>query len=372
MDDLTNIVISPISINEGMAGSKRLFNLFYYLKDDKKYKLYNFYFSLQRKSYRNKKIISKCLSSNYYTFHFLLLFKLLKKQKRNKKILYYYGQPDISNFWFFPIIKLLGYKVVFDIVEDYSNYKNFHSISQKIRIKTKVFFSKRIKHFCDAIITINEYLNKLYQHINKPQILLPISYLEKNYMNGNNNYKNKKIKIFYGGSYEYKDDIENLISSFDEIYKKNKNIELHLTGKGFKNINEKLENITESREGIIYHGYINDNKYFELINSCDILCVPRKNIGFALSGYPFKFGEFMFSGNVVLASKIKSLTKDFSDKELCFYDPQIKGDLRRKIEFLINNPEERYKIGQRGKSKAKELFNSKEHAKLLKNFINSL
>jgi len=106
-----------------------------------------------------------------------------------------------------------------------------------------------------------------------------------------------------------------LIEAFTIVYKSNKNINLFLTGKGEKNnINKVLKKINK-KEGIKYLGYLSDNDFYRFIQDSDILCMVRTKSNFADAGFPFKLGEYLASGNPVIASNVGDVKYYLEDKK---------------------------------------------------------
>lgn len=371
-DNVINLKIAPISLTGGMAGSKRLMNLVQFLKEYQDVNIENIIVSdkayLPGHGIKVKQIKQKSkLIGN------LSLYRYLKKSSDKCMVLYYYGQPDIINFFLFFLLRKKGIKIIFDIVEDYSTYTNFTNTFNKWNIRSSMLLLSKLSLIANGIIVINNYLYKRIIKITKnklPIIKLPVS-INKHDFSTQNKVQSDTLKVFYGGAFVYKDGVRELIEAFSEISVTNPNIRLILTGKGMEKditqINELLSKLGNKQ--INFLGYVSDEQYFKLIKSCDILCMPRKNIPFAIAGFPFKLGEYLGTGNAVLSSSIGELPEMFNHDEICFYDPDNEYDLRDKLKNLLKDSFYRKSLGIKGREKAFELFNSENHALILYKFI---
>ena len=74
------------------------------------------------------------------------VFLYSKKKQGRSNILLHYGQPSIENIWLLITAKLMGYKIVHDIVEDYSLFdcSELHFLS-RIKQWTKKYLSQFIQ-----------------------------------------------------------------------------------------------------------------------------------------------------------------------------------------------------------------------------------
>src|ERR1700759_1327334 len=123
-----NVVFFPESVNFGLAGTNRLQNIIYYLKKEGVPSLHNI--ALEDKSklfdkgdgtlflaaYREiyyAPSIRRFAGHIFQTARYLLKFK----KRRSRNVIYFYGEIDLKNFFFVIWSKLIGYRVVIDIVE---------------------------------------------------------------------------------------------------------------------------------------------------------------------------------------------------------------------------------------------------------------
>jgi len=383
-----NIIFSSISIFSGMAGTKRLNNFATNLKK-RNITINNLIFKkktikqeLKLKGEKNGIVFLNIQYSLFNIFSIIIFyfkgFKFIKNQyiKSKKNIYYNYGYPNIRNVPLIIWAKILGYKILFDIVEDNFSIKHFKSLAAKIKNFSSQFFFKRIFWLANGAIAISTYLENQLIKISKGKfsvINIPISILKKNF-NIETPLKehNVEVKIFYGGSFGEKDGLKYLLEAFERVADQFPESKLILTGKGSKSDMElffKELKCLKNKNKIECLGYVDENKYYRIINSVDMHCMTRINTPFANAGFPFKLGEMLASGKPVIVSKVGDIPVVIKQNEAILIEPESVEELVRAISYLINNKKEAYEIGNKGKKLAYKLFDADILSKQLYNFL---
>jgi glycosyltransferase involved in cell wall biosynthesis len=382
-----------VSCFDGMASSMRVRNLMEPLLEKELITLSNLIYQKDNKESIGKKgtlnnirfkVIGFRLSNPFSVFGFLFGgFSFLRKCKQpgSKNILYNYNNPDIKNILFILWAKLIGYKVVFDIIED-NNYQAHVGFINKFRIKTSVFFFNHCRYFTDGMIGISQHLYKQIQKVTKdkiPSCLIPIT-VNLRYFNKktatNGIADTEKIKIFYGGSFGQKDGLIYLIQAFDEVNTVYPDVELILTGLGNKqdmdNILEQVEKCA-NKKNILYKGFLDTATYYTLLNECDIFCMTRVNSKFANAGFPFKLGEFLASGKAVVATSVGDVPNYlFNDINALLIQPDSVDEIIDALIILIENPEKRETLGIQARKTAERCFDSDSIGVKLLSFFQSV
>lgn len=300
-------------------------------------------------------------------FNFLIKSFLAIKQMKQKKynnILYVYGYPDLENIFIILFAKSLKYKILFDIIEDNFTQNDYRSLKNRIRNYSSLFFMKYISLIANGAIAISSNIKEQLETICKkhfPVELIPISVDLVNFPSIKEN-DNNEIRLFYGGSFGEKDNIELLLDAFDTVSKSFENVKIVMTGKGAKrNMDEfyKLIQINSSKDKIIFKGFLPLKDYYYTLNDCDIMCVIRSKSAFANGGFPFKLGEYLASGKAVIASDVSDVNYYLKDKiNAILIRPGSKDDLVQAMETLITNRDLRVKIGEEGRRAAKKYFDN--------------
>jgi glycosyltransferase involved in cell wall biosynthesis len=362
----TQIIFMPVSYDKGMAGNQRLKNLVEVLKEEN---------ILCKNIIIRKEFITEYEDPNithikYKASSILSLIRLpfsiynvLKKNKlqSGKNIIYHTGYPNIQNRYIFFLAKFLSYKIIFDIVEDnyaISNYKSFYA---KIRIKSSLYYFKKLYKISNGAIYINEHLQTLIKKKNKrifPLYKIPISINPKEFDKNNVITPNKKI--FYGGSFGHKDGLQYLLEAFDKIADSNEDCQLVITGKANQKneaVFQKLLMKIKNKNKVILKGYLEREEYIKTLQSCFIHCVTRNKTDFAKGGFPFKLGEMLSTGNPVISTKVGEVENYLSNKvNALLIEAESTLDLYDAINFIINNTEKAIAIGEQGKKTAIQEF----------------
>jgi glycosyltransferase involved in cell wall biosynthesis len=381
----------PISVFTGMAGTMRLQNLIFNLKDNPNLRITNFIINSENSEEPENKIYEdkvKKICFNYTLKNpikiILLSFSIISNLRylysRNfHNVIYNYGYPNIKNFLIFIGAKSIGYKIVFDIVEDNQTIKKYKSILSAIKIRSSIFLFNHIYWFADGAIAISQHLlQKLVQVSNNrfPVIHIPISINSAIFNTSAHKIDNHDvIKIFYGGSYGNKDGIEFLLMAFDEIVEENPNCRLLLSGRGserdmtaFMKLLKAVKNIKK----VDYLGYLSYDEYIRQLQTADIVCMTRNGSSYANSGFPFKLGEMLASGKPVIASKVGDVSVYLDDQSALLVKPESVDELKSAIRYLILNKEKAFEIGIKGREVAFRNFDSKILAGTLYEFLINL
>jgi glycosyltransferase involved in cell wall biosynthesis len=375
IDKGCNIVIMGVSCFDGMASSMRVRNLFEPLVQKKLITASNLIYQKDNREPIGKqgvindinfRIIGFRLANIFSVFTFFgggISFLHHSKKKGCKNIIYNYNAPDIKNIFFILYGRLIGYKIIFDIIED-NSFEAHVGLVNKFRIKSSVFLFKRSRYFASAMVGISDHLYKLIQTVTQnkiPAYLIPIT-VNLNYFKKINTAKKDKLQIFYGGSFGKKDGLEYLISAFDEVSKRHHNIDLILTGMGHKQdmdrINVQIEKAI-NKDRIIYKGFLSTSDYYTLLNECDIFCMTRVNSKFANAGFPFKLGEFLASGKAVVATNVGDVPNYlFNGINALVINPDSVKELVDALLLLIEDAAKRESLGTEARKTAERFFDS--------------
>ena len=386
-----NIVILGVSCFDGMASSMRVRNLINPLIEKNFVMANNLIYQKDNKEPIGKtgtknnirfKVIGVSLKNIFSIFPFFyggLAFIKYCKAKKQKNILYNYNYPDIKNIVFILYARMIGYKVIFDIIED-NNYQGHTGLINKFRLRTSVFLFRFSRHFTDAMLGISKHLFLLIKNSFKekvPAYLVPIT-VNLAYFNTTQTEisNNKNLKIFYGGSFGQKDGLEYLIAAFDEVASSFNDIELVFSGlahsQDFEKINQQIQKATNHKR-ILYKGYLGTDDYYALLNSCDIFCMTRVDSKFANAGFPFKLGEFLASGKAIIATRVGDVPDYLvNDKNALLISPNSVDEIAAALKILISDAAKRQALGIEARKTAERYFDSENISKELLAIFNSV
>jgi len=381
-----HILVFGIPLREGMAGSVRVRNLLYPLVSDASVTINNLYFALQAdglsdagrsdelKIDLNFKSVFSILSYLYKSLYFIN--KCFISGKKN--VFYLYETPDIKTFIPLAFAKLMGYKVVLDIVEDNSEAASFGGRINKIRIQSGAYILKNFQSLIDLNIVISSHLEKLLLQYTQPHkvVFIPVTMDISKFIT-NDILKKEVNTLFYGGSFGKKDGLPLLLEAFEAVCKEHPTLQLVLTGKGenVDDFNEFMSLVQKSNfvDRISYKGFIPSAEYQGLLNSCEIFCVIRDNSGAANTGFPSKLAEYLATGKAVIVTNVGDVASYLVDKEnALLVPPEDLDSLVAAIRYLINNPEQVNVIGSKGREVAINRFNNRIESQKLFNVLHGI
>jgi len=284
---------------------------------------------------------------------------IFSNRSNDNNYIYVYDGISIENLVIILVSRIFGFRIVLDIVEDYSLHEENISFLLRMKLQSIEIFERLSPFLSNRVIVISEYLKLKYLTILKDEsrlVHIPISAdCSKDIDPNSNKLRSKPIRIVYSGSYGKKDAVDVLINAFLLILQMSIDAELHLLGIG-SNTKKILNDQTNER--IIYHGYLLKDEYYSFLNSCDILCMTRSGSKYANAGFPFKLGDYLATGKPVIATNVSDIHKYLVDKhDIVLVKPDSVDDFKDALLYLINHELEAGKIGQNGLQKCKMYFN---------------
>lgn len=293
-----------------------------------------------------------------------------KSDQRN--ILYYYGGPTVENLPFLLYAKRMGYKLVFDIVEELEDFSEQRHLLGKIKANSLVWLDKHLDKFADGLVVISHYLMNRYRKKlgdDFPMLLVPIAAsvqeteAKKSF--------GKPIRFVYSGSFNNKDGVENLIDAFISKRKTMPDAQLYLTGKG-QNA-ETYRQRVEGEEQINFVGYLDDVAFYQFLKDADILCMTRVGSDFANAGFPFKLGEYLATGNPVIASRVGDVDRYLNNSEdALLIEPDDVSAIAEAMEYSVQNQDTVLEMGRRGREKCRQYFDPVTNSRALCDFFKEI
>jgi len=386
MKDPLNIVFFPHSVNYGLAGTNRLQNIIHYLRKEENITISNI--ALEDKSKLFDKGSDKFIKEyaevyygpsvfNFITHIFITIGWLHKfKKSGSGNLLYFYDYIDIKNFFFVLWARLIGYKVVVDVVEDRETVKTFKSFFNKLKYKSSVYFLKNLSWFADGVIVISTHIeDKIKLYCPKaPIFFLPVTYNTYLFQTKNGVKKADKPTVFYSGSFNDKDGLPFLLEALAKVKVTGKSFSFVLSGMGTPAEMELFWSSVKKfnlADEVDYRGFLSRADYMKVLTEeSDILCVTRVNSAFANAGFPFKLGEFLATGKPVIVSKVGDIQKYLSTDQAYLIEPGQTQSIAEALMNILNDREEANRRGINGKAVALHHFGHDNYATPLVKFFN--
>ncbi|HEY5122574.1 MAG TPA: glycosyltransferase family 4 protein [Ignavibacteria bacterium] len=286
-------------------------------------------------------------------------------RNRNRKytnIIYNSGGINVENFLFILWAKILGYKLIFAIEEDYSFFKDEIKLISRFKFWTIERLDFLTCHWATAIIVISTYLrNKYIKRTKKSVVLIPITAIQN--FNEDKKVFNDPLNVLYAGTFADKDGVKDIIEGFMLFNNFFKNAQLILTGKSAQQLIYKEK--FKAQKNLIFKGYLQDDEFYQMLRDADILCMCRTESGFANAGFPFKLGEYLATGNPVICTKVSDVETYLTDQDAYLINPNSPQAIADTLTKIVNNPEAAKIKGINGLEKCRKYFSPEANGRLL-------
>lgn len=288
---------------------------------------------------------------------------------RNSKyinVIYNSGGISIENILFIFWAKILGYKLIFAIEEDYTFFRDKIKLISRFKFWTIKRLDFLTCHWAEAIIVISKYLRDKYLKLTKKNVvLIPIT-ARLNY-NENKKTFNTPLNVIYAGTFADKDGVEDIIEGFLLFNDVFKNAQLILTGKSAQQLQYKEK--FSSQKSIIFRGYVPDEEFYQILRDADILCMCRTESDFANAGFPFKLGEYLATGNPVICTRVSDVETYLSERDAYLINPNNSKEISEALGEIVKNPETARIKGINGLEKCQKFFSPESNGKLMYDLI---
>lgn len=220
--------------------------------------------------------------------------------------------------------------------------------------------NEKLIYFADEITVSNNFLKKKYggtiiRHGRDTDNFNPQKYNKKLLREKYKINDSKKVIMFLGTLREHKG-VEILISAVSMI--KNKNIVLFIVGvEDNDNYCKKLTKTAKEVLGDKYKGFGIQpfEKIPEFLTIADIMVIPQKKSFAAIGQVPAKVFDAMAMAKPIIATNVSDLP-EILDGCGWIIEPENPEKLAKTIEYVLDNPEETEKMGQKARQKCIEKY----------------
>ena len=275
------------------------------------------------------------------------MFILLKK-----KPLVFFTYPSslttIQNRILFRFCKYLNLKIILDVQDTIEQSEAIGNGRSKLNNKIEKYCLKHAK----LLLILNE---KMWQYI-KNQYDLP----SKNILISPNGFEkrfieeypapyksiNNRFNICYIGGITKNRGIDILVQACIELHEKYPYMKLDLIGFYGEGISKDLKEVIETSDFIFRKG-VPRKEIIKMFQDVDTFVMPyNPNEGYLNRSSPTKLYEYIGCGKPIICTKCESLIEIGKDDSILYVDYDIE-DFKRKIEFLIKNPQIREEMSKK-------------------------
>jgi glycosyltransferase involved in cell wall biosynthesis len=211
---------------------------------------------------------------------------------------------------------------------------------------------------------ISRYLENKYRKDFKGKVvLLPISasVQSKNLKSGYNN----PVIFLYAGTFSEKDGLELLLPAFEVVNSRFPNTKLLLTGHASDKRLKEISSLIRSPQ-IELKGLLPEDQFYRTLMEADILLMTRVNSEFANAGFPYKVGEYLATGNTVIATDVSDISYYLENKkDALIIEPGNEAQLIEAMTFCLENEDLCLQIGKKGQETCAGYFNPSQNSKIL-------
>lgn len=296
-------------------------------------------------------------------------WQVYKKAKKAKADLYHFHDAELIPIAI--LLRLGGAKIIYDIHEDLPlQIQSKHYLHPVFKFplallaKTAEWISTRI--FFTGIVAATPDIARRFA-MDKTIIVQNFPRLEEIIDTKSNIlHTNQENNICYIGGISKERGIFEIVKSMALL--KTSQTKLLLAGSFFSSQIQQKITSENGWENVNYLGHINRTQVIEQLNKsrCGLVILhPTKAY---LTSYPVKMFEYMAAGLPIIASNF-SLWQEILNPFDCaiFVDPTDTNEISKAIDWILQNPDKAYEMGQRGKKAAEQYFNWKnEEEKLLR------
>lgn len=187
----------------------------------------------------------------------------------------------------------------------------------------------------------------------------------------------KKHIVFCGELNDQKDGVDILIKAFADVSKSYPDYSLSLfgTAANTETMNYYLNMVDKLKisDKVIFNGQVSNDEIPLYLQEASVLALPRPASVQAQHGFPTKLGEYLASGNPVIATSVGEILDYLTDGENAFIaEPGNVESFGNKLKEILGNLSFSKQIGIKGKETALRYFNNRNQTGDILNFHKKL
>jgi len=327
------------------------------------------------KRFKRNNVIIRRLINLLKPFYGLKMLIKLQKASKTFSIL------EFSSTFYQEVFYWIFAKLARISITREANEIPYHKVNNNRLLWLKLFIYKHFRiYLYDGFIVISSLLEDYYNKHCKKKIKIikvPILVDLTRFEIKRKPKENSPPYIAYVGSMdEKKDGVISLIKAFGLIADQAENYNLVLIGAVKKENKNRINSLIEEKQiqnKVILKGFIEKNEIPFILKNAKILALARPVSRQNCAGFPTKLGEYLATGNPVVATQLGDIGHYLTHNESILLSPP--GDIKEfanNLLLLIKDNERAKTIGVNGKKVAEKSFNYKTYATSISEFFNEI
>lgn len=275
------------------------------------------------------------------------------------------------------LYRLYGLWLNFPVVYNYVEMAKVLDSRRKLSLKINDFlFEKFLIPWMDGAFPISELLVDFYKKIapSKAQLKLPIlCEFDKFDIKAP---KPERDYFLFCGALSYRETIDYILESFDQLPKESP-VDLHLVlGGGSKaEYDDLIQHISNFKKGDqvkVYHN-VRHAEIPKHYKAATAMLMPMRPTVQDAARFPHKIGEYVASGNPMIANNFGEVSSYFKDGDTALVAAEYTTEaFAEKMQFVLKNRAVCKEIGLRGKALGLEAFNHLSYGPKILSFLKNL
>lgn len=314
--------------------------------------------------------IEYCWDKNFINHRFFkvlsYIYYLNKIYHRVKSgdVVYLYGGADL--LWLLP--KKKGVRVFYELTE-HPLVHPVHDLILRPSISSYLKYCKKVEGMFVITNCLRDYF--VENGIPLERITIVNSIVDTTRFENLKKQSCEPYFAYCGNGNNRKDKVDELIKVFSHVAAHHSDIKFYIIGPTKQVYKEEQDNVQLVKElgldnRVVFTGMKPASEVPQLLVNAKALFLTRPDTLQNRAGFSTKLGEYLASGNPVVAAGVGDIPLFLKDRENAFvYNPGNYDAVEEAMEFILSHPEESQIIGRAGKEVAYRHFNALEETKKL-------
>lgn len=300
---------------------------------------------------------------------------LVKNITRLSKII---NKGDVISLYTFSPFEILFFSIIcfFTRAKLYNEITEYPDVVGSKGLKNSLL-EVLMRMYLDGLFVISKTLQQYYlsKGIKKDKIYILSMLVDNSRFDGLKKQGTNIAEITYcGTASNNKDGVNHLLEAFAIVKKHFPDLKLRIIGlmnDSDKEVNYSIIENNQIKNDVIFMGRIPSCEIPQQLINAKLLVLARPNNKQSEGGFPTKLGEYLATGNPVVATNVGEISHYLThNKDIIFAEPNNISDIAEKILWVMSHPSESKQIGKAGKLTSIQLFGYKNKAEEMLKQIN--